>query len=80
MVSTCPFVAAHYDREAEGQFHLTESVYKVDLEGQHPHKTVNLSSFIITIQILSRRFCEGVDFVKLITKYIVSDQIGAAAD
>ena len=54
--------------------YLTEHIYQLILERQLPHNNVSLLLPLL-IETLSRRFCGGVDFLKLINKHIVSDKV-----
>ena len=53
-------------------FDLTECIYQLVAESQIPHKIIT-NCLLLLIEILSWRFCGGVDFPKLIHQYVVSD-------
>ena len=53
--------------------YLTECVYLLVLESQLPHKIVHICGLLL-MEVPSRRFCGGVDFLDLSNKHIVPDK------
>ena len=66
-----------------GRVHLTECIHQSVIESQVPTES-STDCLLILTRISSRLFCGGVDFLKPINEYIVSDkfrppQAGAAS-
>ena len=62
------------ERRCGYRCHLTKCVYHLVLESPLPHKS-STYCLLWLIKMLSRRSCGGVDFLKPVNKYIVSDKL-----
>ena len=56
-------------------FNPTEGIHQLDSES-HPPTNFSTRCLLLLIKILSRRFYGGVEFLKLINKYILWDKLG----